>query len=277
MTSRIALLKAVDALLGRLAVPLATLCSPRAQRSEAIGSILLIRPGGIGDAVLLIPAIQAIRKKFPSADITVLAERRNAAAFQLCSEVNRVLLYDRISDFLAVLRTTYDVVIDTEQLHRLSAVVARLTRAPVSIGYGTNQRSRLFTHSIPYSHDTYEIDSFLGMLEPLGIGLHGVPERFLAVPDNALRTAASLLESLAGRPFAALFPGASIPERRWGADRFRQVAERLAAFGIPAVVVGEGRIGSRGRRLLPVGWDWTWRGGPRCPKPRRCFRRALCW
>jgi len=36
----------------------------------------------------------------------------------------------------------------------------------------------------------------------------------------------------------ALFPGASIPERRWGATRFREVAKFLQARGIPVVVVG---------------------------------------
>src|SRR6185369_3732997 len=47
-----------------------------------------------------------------------------------------------------------------------------------------------------------------------------------------------LLEPLAGKRFVSFFPGASIPERRWGADKFRKVAELLAAIDVPIVVVG---------------------------------------
>jgi ADP-heptose:LPS heptosyltransferase len=239
MVSRIALLKAVDFLLGRMAVPLSSLLSPRTNLSGgAVNSLLLIRPGGIGDAVLLIPAIRAIRKQYPSAKITVLAERRNASVFQFCPEVANVLLYDRPAGLVSALRPTYDVVIDTEQWHRLSAVVARMTRAQVLIGYATNERSRLFTHPVAYSHDDYETDSFLHLLAPLGVEPDRPTEKFLVVPSDAGRRAEELLASLGTRQYVAIFPGASIPERKWGSDRFRQIAELLKTFGITAVVVG---------------------------------------
>ncbi|MEZ4484951.1 MAG: hypothetical protein R2864_10280 [Syntrophotaleaceae bacterium] len=94
----------------------------------SMGSLLLIRPGGIrrcGSAGF--PAIRAFKKYYPNVEVTVLAERRNGAA--LCPDVNQVLLYDRPKQFLATMRQRYDVVIDTEQWHRLSAIVARLIRS----------------------------------------------------------------------------------------------------------------------------------------------------
>jgi len=236
-----------------MAVPLAGLLPLKVKRSVRISSILLIRPGGIGDAVLLIPAIQSIRKQYPSAKITVLAERRNGAVFLLCSEVNKVLLYDRLSELFSALRGAYDVVIDTEQWHRLSAVVARLTRAPMLIGFGTNERSRLFTHPVAYYQDDYEIDSFFRLLSPLGIDAPELSDRFLAVPDHAVQKSAPLLEPLLGKPFVAVFPGASIPERRWGEDRFRLVAELLAAFDVPVVVVGGKEDRGQGEMIVSGG------------------------
>jgi ADP-heptose:LPS heptosyltransferase len=238
MALRISLLKRLDSFLGHLLVPVAALIPPRGERRGAPGSILLIRPGGIGDAVLLIPAIRALRSTFPAARITVLAERRNAALFRLCPEVNNVLLYDRPGGLFATLCGHYDAVIDTEQWHRLSAVTARLTRAPLLIGYATNERSRLFTHPISYFHDDYEVEGFLRLLAPLGIEPDPVPERFLVVPGDAEQQGGTLLAPLDGRPFVTIFPGASIPERRWGVDRFRRVAEMLADSGISVAVVG---------------------------------------
>ena len=208
--------------------------------SSPIISLFVIRPGGIGDAVLLIPAILALKDTYPDARITVLAEKRNGAIFTLCPAIDEIVHYDRLGELLSGLRGSYDVVIDTEQWHRLSAVVARMVRAPVKIGFDTNERRRMFTHPIPYSHDDYETISFAHLLEPLGIETVDVEmgTQFLSVPDAATGLAAGLLESLHGEPFVVVFPGASIPERRWGAERFRRVAEVLSVFGIRIVVVG---------------------------------------
>ena len=233
---RITTLKLIDRLVGGLAT--AILPAPASGVLAEPRSILVIRPGGIGDAVLLVPALLALKGRFPKAEVTVLAERRNGAAFALCPAVDHLLLYDASGGLLRALRGGFDLVIDTEQWHRLSAVVARLARAPLSIGFASNSRSRLFSHGIAYSHDDYEAESFFHLLAPLGVtvpGALGIP--FLTLPGEAAARAETLLASLAG-PFVALFPGASIAERRWGAERFRGVAESLAARGIPVVVLG---------------------------------------
>ena len=234
---KIGALKFMDRMLGGVATAL--LPAPLCRAVAAPKRILLIRPGGIGDAVLLVPAILALKGRFPESHLTVLAERRNAAAFALCPAVDRLICYDTSSHLVRVLRGGFDLVIDTEQWHRLSAVVARLARAPLSIGFGTNDRKRLFSQAIGYSHDDYEVQSFFKLLGPLGIlPPADLGTRFLVVPEEAARRADLLLTPFAGTPFVALFSGASIAERRWGAERFRGVAVRLARAGIPVVVVG---------------------------------------
>jgi len=236
--NRVKALKTVDAFLGRFAVLLLALLPKTTGSVGQPSSILLIRPGGIGDAALLIPAVKALKRRFPQAEIHILAERRNAAALALCPDIGSVLRYDILSELRAAICGSYDLVIDTEQWHRLSAVVARLCRPKMLIGFGTNERGRLFTHAIPYSHDDYEVTSFLRLLEPLGIGMK-VPETpFLVAPADAAAEVKELLAPLAGKRFVTIFPGASIPERRWGAERFRLLAERVCAAGYPVVVVG---------------------------------------
>jgi lipopolysaccharide heptosyltransferase II len=223
---------------GRIAACLAPLVPLSIHNAGGVASILIIRPGGIGDAVLLVPAIHRLREKYPGAKITVLAERRNAAVFALSPQIDRVLHYDIPAELLTALRGTYDLVIDSEQWHRLSAVVARLCRPKMLIGFGTNERLRIFSHAVAYSHDDYEATSFLRLVEPLGIAGEDLNVPFLTVPEAAMGAVDDLLTPLTGRPFVAIFPGASIPERRWGADRYRQVAESLNAAGYPVVVVG---------------------------------------
>lgn len=235
--AKISLLKIADSTLGKAIVKIIPPPSVPALCSS-VDSILVIRPGGIGDAVLLAPALNAIKERFPAASITILAERRNSGAFKLIPAITKTFLYDNPAGLLNVLRKRYDIVIDSEQWHRLSAVIARFISAEMRIGYDTNERGRQFTHRVKYSHDDYEAISFLNLLEPIGLEAEFDPSvPFLTLSDKFNKEVNHFLAGL-NRPFITLFPGASIPERRWGANRFRNIVLRLADQGIATVVVG---------------------------------------
>lgn len=234
---KVRLLKFLDRVIGTPIVKI--LPKPAGGRSGEPRSLLFIRPGGIGDAVLLIPAIRAVRQRYPQCEITVLAEKRNSEVFALCRDVGRTFRYDNVRELAAALRVQYDVVVDTEQWHRLSAAIARLACSPASVGFASNGRARMFTHPVPYSHDEYEAASFVSLLGPLGIfGAGGMAAPFLHVPETAAAAADAKLGGLAGKPFVCIFPGASIPERRWGAGKFHELARRLSRAGYPVVALG---------------------------------------
>ena len=231
------LLKLLDALVGRIITR--CLFASASRPLPAIINILFIRPGGIGDAVLLIPAIEAVKKAFPVSSIDVLAEERNGFIFSLSASVRAVVHYERLGELFFAMRSKYDVVIDTEQWHRLSAVVARLTSAPMSIGFATNERKKLFTHQVEYSHDNYEVHSFLHLVEPITGEAAFDPEKpFLNIPERYLQSVESHFESKADNKLVAIFPGGSIRERKWGSDRFHQTASLLSRQGYGIVVVG---------------------------------------
>jgi len=241
-------LKFLDGFIGPPVVRLAALLL-RTPSAADRSAILFIRPGGIGDAVLLIPAIQAMKCRFPDATIDVLAEKRNCEVFSLCPDVGRVYRYDRPKELLSAVQGAYAVVIDTEQWHRLSAVVARLVRAPTTLGFATNERKKLFTHSIAYAQDDYELDSFLHLIEPLaGTATQNRDDPFVTVPEPSRSTVRPLLHALRKNKIVTLFPGGSIAERRWGSERFREVAKRLSDRGHGIVVVG-------GKDDAPAGED----------------------
>jgi len=251
----ITLMKNLDAVVGKLSASIFS-APEHEEIPSLITSLLIIRPGGIGDAVLLAPVIRALKNALPALHITVLAERRNSGVFSMIEGVDRLLCYDRPGELLQSLRGDCDCVIDSEQWHRLSAVVARFARAPVKIGFDTNERRRMFTHRIPYSHDDYEALSFIRLLGPLGFETEktDTSSPFLAVPADAAVRGSGLLDRFDAQPFIVVFAGASIPERRWGVDRFRRVAEMLTIFGIGTVVVG-------GKEDRPLG-DEIVSGGP---------------
>lgn len=237
--SKIVFLKHIDTMIGRLAVNIFPSPGRSLTNYTHFEKVLFIRPGGIGDAVLLIPVITKLHSVNPEAKIEILAEKRNIHMFLLCPHISKTHCYDKPSELLRAIRSRYDVVIDSEQWHRLSAVVAWMTRASISIGYGTNDREKLFTCSIPYSHDDYEVHSFLNLLTPLTGPLSvDLDKPFLYVPSYATIKIRSLLGSVLNKALVVLFPGGSLQERRWAGVRFYQTARALIGRGYSVVVVG---------------------------------------
>lgn len=248
-------IKMIDSVIGKLVVSLLPLpLRPRLLKSYS--SFLIIRPGGIGDAVHLFPMIQLLKTHYPYATVDILAEKRNSTVFALSPDVSKVLRYDVPFEFLSLISRPYDVVIDTEQWHHLSAIVARFMRSAITIGFGSNERRRMLTFPMPYSHDEYELESFIRLLIPLGViqsaDIHNrMP--WIHVSESVSKMAEVFLRSLSGRDFVAIFPGASIPERRWNVERFRSVALQLQESGLDIVVVGGGGDLFAGGRICEAG------------------------
>lgn len=245
---QVRLLKAIDHLLGRTVYrAFLRVHSQRPHPGDGVlpnpvTKVLVIRPGGIGDAVLFFPLLHALREAFPQARLDVLAERRNVGLFGANSIVDRALAYDRGygRDLLAVVRERYDVVVDTEQYHFLSAIIAYLTRAPVRCGFDTQGRGGLFTHRVRYSDQTYEVYSFLNLARALtGTEYRFDPERpFFPISEEHLSWARTLLGAGPATQIAVVSPGASMVQRRWAPERYRELARWLLSRGLRVVITG---------------------------------------
>lgn len=233
------LLKQIDAILGKYFILLAEFFTAKKTKPFAQNTCLLIRPGGIGDAVYLLPTISLLKQQYPDVIIDVLAEQRNAAIFSMSPHVRTIFHYDKPRELLACLKMRYDMVIDSEQWHRLSAVVAAFIKSDLRIGFGTNERAQVFDHSVSYSQDDHESLSFRRLLEPLiGAETQLLFDRpFLHIPPNLLTNIRKKHE-IREQPFIAIAPGASISERRWGGERYAEVARELSSKGYLIVVIG---------------------------------------
>ena len=194
--------------------------------------ILVIRPGGIGDAVLLLPMLHELALLHPDAQIDVLAENRNSEVFGWSPVVSTIWQYDCPNNFLSLFQQRYDLIIDTEQWYHLSAMVTRLLAAPRSIGFATNTRSRLFTDSRPYHQERYEAEMFLELLEPLRNGA------FESTRPRAEVLVLTQAGFKCGNPYIVIFPGASVVTKQWPAERYAEVARYCEDSGFEIVIVG---------------------------------------
>ena len=243
MSARTGLLKALDSALG----PAFCAALSRAQREPEArtlrdfpgGRVLVVRPGGIGDAVLLLPMLRALRAAAPGSPVDVLCESRNAPVFELSGLADRVLRADAapLATLRALRRGRYAAVLDTEQFHHFSGVLAARPRAPLRVGFNVAPaRLGLYTHTVPYDLQGPEDAQFGRILAAaLGVPAVDLPPREGSIPPDRLPPPP---EGLPAR-FVALHPGGSVPCKRWGAGRYAALAAALRdRAGLPCVLVG---------------------------------------
>jgi lipopolysaccharide heptosyltransferase II len=238
-------LKRIDGILGGIACGVSRLIvSPRKSPLNAQPRILVIRPGGIGDAVLLYPALAVLREEFPGSAVHVLAEKRNAGILVGCPYIDGVLLYDSspLKTLSGVIKEGYDIVIDTEQWHRMTAALSYLTRASVRAGFATNERARLFTHPVLHRREDYEAQSFLNLVSAVTGKEHAFDEDrpFLPIDGDKYAKALSSLGEFKNRKTGTvgIFTGATVKERRWGAEKFAALSKALSEEGLGIVLLG---------------------------------------
>ncbi len=213
-------------------------------------NILVIDFGQLGDVVLSLPALRAIRGRFPDARITVALGKPGAEVVTLSGYANATLVVDRVAlrdgpklvslgRILKLLKKVrqekFDFVID---LHSLSEtnLLGFLSGAPKRLYSRRPGRSLDFLGNFeprpPVEEDhraRHLIDRYLDVLIPLGVtNADRQPQLLTLAADNA--TVDKLLKKEkadVGTPLIGLFPGAGHPSRRWPLERFAELAEYL--------------------------------------------------
>ncbi len=121
---------------------------------EAIRSfnILVIKLSALGDVILSIPSIRAIRSKFPDANLKILTGLESRQVFKGCPYIDEVIVCDfkrRDNSIRSLLRLgsklrnlSFDMVIDLQNNHR-SHILAFLSLAPQRLGYNNGKFSFL--------------------------------------------------------------------------------------------------------------------------------------
>ena len=210
----------------------------RASIPDMPKKILFIQLSALGDTILAIPAIRAVRHTFPNAEITVLASPTNLNYLAHCPYIDKRIRFQTPSFRLcAELRQVgFDWAVDLEHWPRLSVLLAYMSGAPMRIGFRTQGQHRhfLFTESVPHIPGRHEVRNFLDIAKRLGcltleFGLEvWYSEAEQAWVHQTLRKERVSLE----RPLFVLHPEAGRrgePRRRWSPERYIALANALVA------------------------------------------------
>ena len=226
--------------------------------------ILIVKTSAIGDVIHTLPALNALRRKYPKARIdwlveeaaadllighaaidTVLISRRKAWILDL--KQGRVLAAWRgFADFVKRLREIeYDLLIDFQGLLK-SGIFVGLARAKRKVGFGKGMEhaegSYLFLNEPipPVNMDQHAVIRELLLLKAIGIECEEV---VFALPvTNEQREKIGQLLAAQGidpaKPLVAINPMTTWKTKHWRNERFARVADQLLEKGMAVVFSG---------------------------------------
>ncbi len=224
-------------------------------------NIMIRATNWVGDAIMALPAIRAVRQRYPDAQISIVARPYVADIYrdqQVCDEL---IPYDSKGEhhgwsgrekLIAALHAKkFDVALLLQNAFD-AAWLAWRARIPQRIGYARDARSLLLTNSIavpkPGEIPPHEKFYYLELLRRAGWldQLADVPHIALRVPDAARQRALQTLTEAGARPYAvriAVGAGASYGSAKcWPPGRFSTSLNALTSkhdadvilFGTPA-------------------------------------------
>ncbi|HTZ40589.1 MAG TPA: glycosyltransferase family 9 protein [Syntrophales bacterium] len=203
----------------------------------SIRKILFVRLDRIGDVVLSTPAFRALKKHFPSAELTVLLRSSTRGLVEQNPHVDRILTIDHAEEALRVIRELramrFDLLIDPYDDWPLeSALIAGLSGARIRIGYAVAGREAFFSVPLrPPVPERHLTDIVLDSLKPLGVSAADAgPEIFLS--GQEMQSARKWLDERAGGlPVIAFHPGATFETQRWPLEHFFELGTLLLRDG----------------------------------------------
>ena len=220
--------------------------------------ILVRATNWVGDAVISIPALRAIRGRWPNAEIVILARPWVADLYRGQGYADRILIYDNKGKHKrfwgrerlarALRREKFDVAVLFQNAFD-AAWIAWRARVPERIGYARHGRSWLLTRAIPIpargeapAHEAYDYLELLrraGWLERLP----RIAEISIAIPEEDRKQALERLLAAGVRKNAvriAFASGAAYGSAKcWEAERYAELADRLiAAFDADVILFG---------------------------------------
>jgi heptosyltransferase-2 len=218
-----------------------------------INKILVRGTNWVGDALMTLPALAAVRSNFPGAKIHVLAKPWVAPIYSEHPAVDRVVVMNRDAEHRGMMglwrltrelrREYYDLAVLFQNAFQ-AALIAVMAGIPQRLGYNTDARGILLNRSIRLRLDdkkVHETEYYLRILERAGLEAPYSPPIFQP-SEQALRSARNTLEGLRliGSFLLGIAPGAAFgTAKQWPAQRFAQAADAvLAKTGGTALLFG---------------------------------------
>lgn len=220
-------------------------------KMQNFNKILILVPNWVGDAILSIPAMAAIKKRFNDASITILARSLMSELFKYEPYINEIV----VNDFQGMHKgiTGKWKLINTLKVKEFglailfpnslsSGLISYLSNIPFRCGYPTDGRGLLINIKAKAPDKGHMIDYYAGVLRPLGI--EDLDKRIhLNITEEENERAHRTFREKgidSDRPVIGINPGATYgTAKRWYPERFAALSDKIAKnYGANIILFG---------------------------------------
>lgn len=143
--------------------------------------ILIIKLSAMGDTVLLIPSLRALRQNYPRALIKMIVTEVNKEIIQHCPYIDGLIYLDLKTYlkhpllFLGFMRRLrqqrFTLALDFDQWLRLSPLLAFFSGAKQRVGFKTRRQGRhyVFTQIVEHSPIKHEVECFFDLVKAIKV------------------------------------------------------------------------------------------------------------
>lgn len=221
---------------------------------DKIKKILVIRTDRLGDVLLNMPAVRALRHTFKNSHIAIMVQPVLKDIVEGNPDINEVITYDKNGRQRGLFETTkliwrlrekrFDVAVMLNPA-KWSNIITYLAGIPIRAGYD-RKWGFLLTHKIrdeKYLGEKHEVEYNLDLVrKTLGADIQD-KSLFIPITKEDEMYVSNLLQENGvsdNEKLIAIHPWSSCPSKLWPLDRYIQVASTLAdSYGIRMAVVGE--------------------------------------
>jgi ADP-heptose:LPS heptosyltransferase len=197
-----------------------------------VNRILVITLSNVGDIIITTPVIKTLAREFPGARIDVMVGPRGKEIFERDPRIFKLIIYDKYIPVAAKRR------LQLKLKQMKYDLVADLRNTIFGLLIGPRYRTATIQH-FPGSA-SHRRDRHLSRLKSIGIDNFD-REYYIHIPEEDDKYIDGLLKDLGLEDIVVVNPGAKSHLKRWTAEGFAVVCDRLAdECGLSVVFVGTG-------------------------------------
>ncbi len=205
--------------------------------------ILIIQTAFIGDAILTLPLIQEVYKRYKNPSIDVICIPSTKDIFSSSPYVNKTFVLDKKNKHKSILQTikfaltirknNYELLLSPHRSFRTSLVVL-LSGAKNKIGFDVASLSFVYSEKIKYEKDFHEVKRNLSLLNDKKLleNWKILPECILPELDE------SIAGEIKGKRFITIAPGSVWATKKYPWEYFSVVISELINDGFEIALIG---------------------------------------
>lgn len=218
-----------------------------------VSSVAVMQTAFIGDVLLTLPLMKALRIALPDASLSLITTPAGAEVVAGVDFIDRVVAFDKRGEH----RTTTGMRTFAQQLGAVDVLIVphksvrtlrlvRMIKAPFVVTYDDAWTKYAATVKVPYPIDRHDADRHFALLQGLLPSTAWCKEQLVPITlsdADDVAIARGHVRDLGA--YVVLAPGSAWPTKQWPLDSMQELASTIVSAGLRVVVVGDASVNGR--------------------------------